>query len=74
MMQSGIATDRLVFFTMTCFLGFHLCTCLWIFCATFFGDSFEENWMMKNDLNDDHLWNTYSAAAYETITMSCGAT
>ena len=72
--QAGIATERLTFFVLVIFLGFHLCNCLWLWSANFFGSVYETNWLKENGYEQLGNWRQYLRSAYQTIVMSCGAT
>lgn len=73
MMKTSIATERLVFFGLVLVLGFHLCNCMWLWCAFFFYDSFETTWIKAGGLECESHWNLWLQSAYQTLTMSCGS-
>ncbi len=63
-MQATMATERLTFFILVTVLGFHLCNCMWLWCAMFFGEWYETTWITTGGWEEETRGFKYRTSMY----------
>ena len=63
-MQATMATERLSFFILVTVLGFHLCNCMWLWCAMFFSEWYDQTWITTGGWEDESRGFKYRTSMY----------